>query len=221
MSRSSVSPDLTLERELFKNHNLLVGIDEVGRGAYAGPVTVGVCIIDPNCVSIPAGLKDSKLLSLIAREKLIPNIASWALATAIGDAQAFEIDEIGMTAALRLAANRAINSLELKPEVAILDGSHNWLTPPTRDLFSEPPTENEYAGKVVMKVKADMTCASVAAASVVAKVHRDALMRQYEGQFPGYGFADNVGYGTSAHRDAISQKGLTSIHRKSWKLITE
>ena len=221
MARSSIGPDLSLERELFKDHKLLVGIDEVGRGAYAGPVTVGVCIIDINCAAIPVGLKDSKLLTLINREKLIPNISTWALATAVGDAQPHEIDEIGMTAALRLAANRALNSLDISPDVAILDGSHNWLTPPTRDLFSQPPAETEYLGKVIMKVKADMSCASVAAASVVAKVHRDALMRQYEAQFPGYGFADNVGYGTSAHREAIADKGLTSIHRHSWKLSSE
>ena len=221
MARSSIGPDLSLERELFKENNLIVGIDEVGRGAYAGPVTVGVCVIDVNCASVPVGLKDSKLLTLINREKLIPNIANWALSTAAGDAQPNEIDEIGMTAALRLAANRALNSLSVVPDIAILDGSHNWLAPPTRDLFSEPPAEPEYLGNVVMKVKADMTCASVAAASVVAKVHRDALMRQYEAQFPGYGFADNVGYGTSAHREAISEKGLTAIHRHSWKLSSE
>ncbi|MFM1786263.1 MAG: hypothetical protein RL228_213 [Actinomycetota bacterium] len=221
MARSSIGPDLSLERELFKDNNLIVGIDEVGRGAYAGPVTVGVCVIDVNCTSVPVGLKDSKLLTLINREKLIPNIAHWALSTAVGDAQPNEIDEIGMTAALRLAANRALNSLSVVPDIAILDGSHNWLAPPTRDLFSEPPAEPEYLGNVVMKVKADMSCASVAAASVVAKVHRDALMRQYEAQFPGYGFADNVGYGTSAHRVAISEKGLTAIHRHSWKLSSE
>ena len=221
MARSSISPDLALERELFKEHNLIVGIDEVGRGAYAGPVSVGVCIIDANCTSIPIGLKDSKLLSLIAREKLRPGIAAWALATAVGDCEPDEIDAIGMTAALRLAANRALNSLELSPDIAILDGSHNWLTPPTRDLFSDPPAEPEFTGKVMMKVKADMSCASVAAASVVAKVHRDALMRQYEADFPGYGFADNVGYGTGAHREAISQKGLTKIHRHSWNLTSD
>ncbi|MCX6403148.1 MAG: ribonuclease HII [Actinobacteria bacterium] len=218
MARSSVSPDLVLERELFTQHKLVVGIDEVGRGAYAGPVSVGVCVIDNSCVAIPNGLKDSKLLSLISREKLIPNIASWALATAVGDCEPNEIDEIGMTAALRLAANRALNSLDLKPDIVILDGSHNWLTPPTNDLFSEPPAEPQFTGLVVTKVKADLSCASVAAASVVAKVHRDSLMRHYEAQFPGYGFADHVGYGTSAHRDAIAQKGLTSIHRKSWNI---
>jgi ribonuclease HII len=221
MARSSVGPDLSLERELFKENKLIVGIDEVGRGAYAGPVTVGVCIIDQSCTSVPTGLKDSKLLTLIKRELLIPNIASWALAYAVGDALPNEIDEMGMTAALRLAANRALNSLDVCPDIAILDGSHNWLTPPSRDLFSDPPSEPEYLGKVVMKVKADMSCASVAAASVAAKVHRDALMRQFEAEYPGYGFADHVGYGTSAHRDAIASKGLTPIHRHSWKLTSE
>jgi ribonuclease HII len=221
MARSSISPDLALERELFKEYKLVVGIDEVGRGAYAGPVTVGVCIIDENCTSIPPGLKDSKLLTLIAREKLQPNIQNWALAVGVGDCAPEEIDQLGMTAGLRLAANRALNSLEITADIAILDGSHNWLTPPTRDLFSDPPAEAEFTGKVIMKVKADLSCASVAAASVAAKVHRDALMRQYEAEFPGYGFADNVGYGTSAHRQAIAEKGLTKIHRHSWNLSGE
>lgn len=221
MARSSVGPDLTLERELFKENKLIVGIDEVGRGAYAGPVTVGVCVIDADCTAVPSGLKDSKLLTLIKRESLLPNIANWALAYAVGDAQPEEIDEMGMTAALRLAANRALNSLEIKPEIAILDGSHNWLTPPARDLFSDSPSEPEFLGKVIMKIKADMSCASVAAASIVAKVHRDTLMREYEVKFPGYGFSDHVGYGTSAHREAISAKGLTPIHRHSWKLTGE
>lgn len=218
MARNPVSPDLALERELFKQHKFVVGIDEVGRGAYAGPVTVGVCIIDESCSAVPTGLKDSKLLTLVNREKLIPFISNWCLASAVGDCSSTEIDELGMTAALRLAANRALNSISQKADVAILDGIHNWLTPPTRDLFSIPPQEYEYSGEVIMKVKADMSCASVAAASVVAKVHRDSLMRGYELQFPGYGFADNVGYGTSAHREAIAVKGLTSIHRHSWKL---
>lgn len=218
MSKNSANPDLSLERELFSSHKYVVGIDEVGRGAYAGPVTVGVCIIDSNCISVPTGLKDSKLLTAVNREKLKPLVEQWAVAAAIGDAQPEEIDEVGMTAALRLAANRALNSLEISPDVAILDGSHDWLTPPTRDLFSDPPVEPEYAGKVIMKVKADMSCASVAAASVVAKVHRDGLMRKFELEYPGYSFSDNAGYGTSAHRDAIAKLGLTKIHRHSWKL---
>lgn len=221
MSRNSISPDLTLERELLKKSRYVVGIDEVGRGAYAGPVTVGVCLIDKNSSTVPAGLRDSKLLSLVSREKLIPSIQAWSIATAVGDCDPAEIDELGMTAALRLAANRALGLIEITPDVVILDGSHDWLTPPSRDLFSPPADIVEYCGQVVTKVKADMSCASVAAASVVAKVHRDSLMRRYEAQYPGYGFADNVGYGTSSHREAISVKGLTPIHRHSWKLTND
>lgn len=218
MAKNSATPDLSLERELLSTHKYLVGIDEVGRGAYAGPVTVGVCIIDSNCTSVPAGLKDSKLLTSVNREKLKPLVEQWAVATAVGDTQPEEIDALGMTAALRLAANRALNSLEVKPDVVILDGSHDWLTPPTQDLFSDPPAEPEFSGKVITKVKADMSCASVAAASVVAKVHRDSLMRKFELEYPGYSFSDNAGYGTSAHRDAIAKLGLTKIHRHSWNL---
>lgn len=215
----SISPTLGLERELLANGALtVVGIDEVGRGAFGGPVTVGVCMVTAETGQPPSKLRDSKLISAIAREKLIPEIAVWAKATAIGDATAAEVDELGIVGALRLAGMRALAQLPQQPDAVILDGSHDWLTPPPADLFTEVA---ELPFRVLMKVKADQSCASVAAASVVAKVHRDSFMIKLESEYPGYGWAAHVGYGTPAHREAIAKLGLTPMHRQSWQLTAE
>lgn len=129
-------PNLQLEHTLLAKGGLLAGIDEVGRGAFGGPVCVGVCVIDANVGAIPTGLKDSKLLSGVARDKLIAPIESWSVVTAVGQAEPYEIDDIGIVAALRLAAMRALGSLDVIPDHIILDGSHDWLTPAESDLFS-------------------------------------------------------------------------------------
>lgn len=215
----SAAPTLALERELFgAGARLVAGIDEVGRGAFGGPVSVGVALVSAETGRPPAKLRDSKLLSGVAREKLLPDIAAWCVASAVGDASAAEIDDVGIVGALRLAALRALAALPEAPDAVILDGVHDWLTPPPADLFAEPEP-NSFS--VTMKVKADMTCASVAAASVVAKVHRDALMLRLEQELPGYGWAAHVGYGTPAHREAIARLGLSPAHRKSWKLLED
>ncbi|MEY4347899.1 MAG: hypothetical protein RIS43_318 [Actinomycetota bacterium] len=208
-------PNLILENSLLKTHALVAGMDEVGRGAFGGPVCVGLCVIDASVGSVPLGLKDSKLLSASARAKLITPIQQWSVATSVGEASAAEVDAHGIVGALRIAGMRALAAVDVKPSVIILDGSHNWLTPPAGDLFTE--TE-PFDAEVIMKVKADMSCASVAGASVVAKEHRDSLMRHLEVQYPGYGWASHVGYGTAAHRAAIEKLGLSDAHRKSWKL---
>lgn len=209
-------PTLGLERELLaQGATWLVGMDEVGRGAFGGPVTVGVCLIDQHVTPPPTKLRDSKLLSAVAREKLLPEISAWAVATAVGDATAVEIDQLGIVGALRLAGTRALAQLSQIPDVVLLDGVHDWLTPPPADLFSDG---GELPFRVTTKVKADLSCASVAAASVVAKVHRDRLMLRMEQEYPGYGWADHVGYGTPAHRAAIARLGLCDAHRRSWSL---
>lgn len=210
-----VGPNLVLESSFFASHALVAGMDEVGRGAFGGPVCVGLCIIDSTVGPTPLGLKDSKLLSASARNKLIQPIQDWALATAVGEASAAEVDDHGIVGALRLAGMRALASVEIVPDLIILDGSHNWLTPPAGDLFTESET---FTSEVHMKVKADMSCASVAAASVVAKEHRDSYMRHLDVVYPGYGWASHVGYGTAAHREAIAKLGLSDAHRKSWNL---
>jgi len=219
MSAASTAPTLKLERELLDaGAAIVVGIDEVGRGAFGGPVSVGACAVSTATATAPAHLRDSKLLTVIAREKLIPEISAWSIATAVGDAAPAEIDEFGIVAALRLAGMRALAQLAeagVVPQHIILDGSHDWLTPPPSSLFD---IADDFLIPVTMKVKADLSCASVAAASVVAKVHRDTAMRGLESEYPGYGWANHVGYGTPAHREAIALLGLSPMHRSSWKL---
>lgn len=183
----------------------------MGRGALAGPVSVGVAVIDPKVITIPEKLRDSKLISKTVRENLIPVLTQWVKAYAVGHASPAEIDEFGIIAGLRIAWQRAYDQLEIKPDHLILDGKHNWL------ISEEDPKPSI---PVSMKIKADQHCASVAAASVLAKVERDGLMRAADQSFPNYGFAGNVGYGSAKHMDAIRKYGATEFHRRSWNLPT-
>jgi len=219
--RHMMSPTLELENELFtQGHAVVAGVDEVGRGALAGPVTVGIAIITQPVSPIPAGLRDSKDMTRLARENIIAAVHAWVSEYAIGSATAQEIDEVGIVNALRLAWLRAHAQLTVKPSHVILDGKHNWITTPRSDLFSgvgdlgEEPVDVP----VTMKVKADAHCGVVAAASVLAKVHRDAYMRQLAGEFPLYDWEGNVGYGAAVHMDAIRKHGTTIYHRRSWNL---
>jgi ribonuclease HII len=134
---------------------------------------------------------------------------------AIGHAAPHEIDEIGIVAALRLAWTRAYEQLSTKPDRVILDGKHNWIALPESDLFAHQIGVDI---PVTMKVKADAACASVAAASVLAKVARDAVMRKAALQFPAYGWEGNVGYGSASHMQALVDFGATEYHRRSWNL---
>ena len=128
---TSRKPSLRVERQLQRaGHRLLAGMDEVGRGALAGPVSVGVVVIDETVRSAPTGVKDSKLLTERARKGLVPRIQRWAVAHAVGHASADEIDEVGIIAALRLAGVRALSAIDLVPDLVILDGNHDWLTSP-------------------------------------------------------------------------------------------
>jgi len=145
----------------------------VGRGSLGGPVSVGLVVVDSTTRRPPAGLRDSKLLAPAARESLVPRIEAWSCCWAIGHASAAEIDEIGILRALRLAGERALAQLRVWPDLVLLDGNYDWFTRPDRAVSS--PTKIEPA-QVTLKVKADLTCASVAAASVIAKVARDRHM---------------------------------------------
>ena len=217
------APHLRLERTLLRERcaqGLLAAVDEVGRGALAGPVSAGVVLIDLDTRSAPQGVRDSKLLSAAAREALVPRIRRWAVDSAVGHASNDEIDEVGIIAALRLAARRALEELQGRGLVAahvLLDGSHDWLTPPAATLFDAdewtPPA-------VTTRVKADLTCAAVAAASVLAKVERDAIMVAADAAMPGYGWAANKGYAAADHRDALAAIGPSPFHRRSWNLST-
>lgn len=210
------APTLDIEHALLNaGAQYVVGIDEVGRGALAGPVSVGVAVVDLTVTTVPDGLADSKLISEKKRDALVPLLQSWVTAYAVGHASPAEIDDVGIVAALRRAAIRALAALPVTPDVAILDGSHDWLTR-SDDLFGDHA--DVATPTVHMRVKADRDCASVAAASVLAKVERDALMVTLDTEFPGYGLAGNKGYGSDAHRAAIATIGATEIHRRSWNL---
>ncbi len=256
-------PSFDFERTLAGG-GPLIGMDEVGRGALAGPVAVGACLAGEG--DFPAGLTDSKLLTPARRTELFPEVAAWARALAVGMASAAEVDALGITGALRLAGVRALETIArsgVKQPVVLLDGSHDWLSVP-EDLFggeleaggalggplggaleaggarssalgssdtaltatpsSCPENLADLAARlrdlrlrgVVTRVKADLTCVSVAAASVAAKVARDNLMATVPD--PGYGFAQHKGYGAKTHRDALTRLGASPLHRWSWNL---
>ncbi|MBO9577815.1 MAG: ribonuclease HII [Microbacteriaceae bacterium] len=185
-------------------------MDEVGRGAVAGPVAVGVVALDPLAVVVPDGLRDSKLLSEPRREALHPVVSVWGTARAVGLASSEEVDAFGIVVALGLAGARALGSLRaegvlLAASIVLLDGSHDWLS---RAL--------EERTAVRTRVKADRDCASVAGASVLAKVHRDRLMATSDIEHPGYGWARNKGYGAPEHLEAVRTAGLSPLHRRSF-----
>ena len=185
---------------------IVAGIDEVGRGALAGPVTVGAVAVDASHASFPDGLADSKLLTPRRREAMDPLVRSWALAHATGSATAAEIDRIGIVSALGLAASRALLALGAVPDVLIVDGN-------TPFLMEEPG-----GPRILLRVKADQDCACVAAASVIAKVERDAVMTALHAGHPHYGWDGNKGYGAAVHTEAIRTHGVTEHHRTSWNL---
>ncbi len=216
---TSRRPSLRVERALQRDgHRVLAGMDEVGRGALAGPVSVGVVVIDESCRSAPGGVRDSKLLTPAAREGMVPRLEQWCLAHAVGHAWPAEIDALGIIAALRLAGTRALGALATVPELVILDGNHDWLTAPEEvGLFAfagDPPA----TPPVTTMVKADLRCSSVAAASVLAKVARDRLMVDLAADHPEYGWCENKGYAAPEHLAGLREHGATREHRRSWRL---
>lgn len=223
-----VFADLTHEKSLLeRGARLVAGMDEVGRGALAGPVVVGVCVMDAETIDPPVGLTDSKLLSTDLRDAYVPLIQGWAKAHAVGSATAQEVDQHGIIGALRLAGQRALARVAQDVgvvDMVLLDGSHDWLTEPETDLFAmlDPQPTVEVPGyvqpKVVTRVKADIACAAVAGASVLAKVARDRLMTQLDTQYPQFGWVTNKGYGSSGHNQALISQGPSEYHRMSWNL---
>ena len=215
---TKTSPTTDLERSLAaQGSRFLIGIDEVGRGAIAGPVAVGVALIDTQKQSLdhfPAGLRDSKLLSEKQRDALIGPIASWLSNSAVGMVEAEEIDRLGIIAALSKSAARGLSQLltepQLRAEIAldgatiILDGSHNWLGAEAGGL------------NVIVREKADRDCALVSAAAVVAKVERDHLMLRLGVEHPGYLLEGHKGYASAAHIEAVRTLGPSSVHRVTW-----
>lgn len=223
-------PTLRVERRLIREGaTMVIGVDEVGRGAIAGPVGVGLSVFDGHGRRIPAGLRDSKMLPEPKREALHPVVQTWSTAHAVGLASNDEIEQVGIIAALGIAAMRAFAGLlaggaiggeALRDAVVLLDGSHDWLSPA---LGSAEPIARGAAvvdaavrPTVVTRVKADRDCAVVAAASVLAKVHRDRVMIAADATHPGYGWPGNKGYASADHYAAIDRLGPTPLHRVSW-----
>jgi ribonuclease HII len=180
---------------------VVAGLDEVGRGALAGPVTAGAVIIE--CGSLPVGVNDSKLLTPDRREELDLAIRSRAVAVAVGHVDARDIDRMGIAVATEEAmrvALAALVALGVPPDHALVDGrGFATLGLPTTTV-----------------VKGDSSVGCIAAASIVAKVARDALMREFDGEYPEYGFAVNKGYGTAEHLAVITRIGPSEIHRRSF-----
>lgn len=242
-SRSTV-PSLREERRLLRDGATLVaGVDEVGRGALAGPVSVGIVVVHAGTRTAPTGLRDSKLLTPAAREALVPRLRRWAVAWAVGHAEPAEIDAFGILSALRLAGTRALRRLPTLPDAVLLDGSYDWLTRPMApaalfdpgDLLDDVPgpgpafpdagpglsSSGELdlpAGAVRTLIKGDLRCAAVAAASVLAKTERDAIMRERAALHPEYCWADNKGYSAPEHLAALAGLGPCPQHRRSWRL---
>ena len=196
-----------IERELAAAGRIRVaGVDEVGRGAWAGPVVVCAVIAGPGFPDPPDGLTDSKRLTAKRRAELAAELPGWVAAYAIGEASHEEIDAAGMTAALRRAAVSALGQLAERPDAVLLDGSHDYIGRPW---------------PVRCAVKADLRSASVAAASVIAKVYRDRLMAELGHAHTEFAFDENAGYPSPAHQRALADLGPTPYHRLSWSYLDD
>jgi ribonuclease HII len=198
-------PGLAHERRWWAQGAVVAGIDEVGRGAWAGPVTYAAVVLPSQRRMYK--LRDSKVLDPQRREELAERIVAFAVAVGIGHASNDEIDRLGMTGAIRLAARRAVDHLTVRPDVCLLDGT--W------DFLAGAGTHN------VRIVHGDAYSASIAAASIVAKVTRDTLMTQACPTYPVYGFSRNKGYPSGEHKASLVAHGPCPLHRHSWAPIAE
>lgn len=278
-------PDLRVEKELLRGGCArLAAMDEVGRGALAGPVTVGVVVVTSSIGRVPAGLRDSKLLTPAARDRLVAPVRRWAVEWAVGHAGPDEIDAYGIMTGLRMAAHRALAQLSGPVDAVLLDGNHDYLNSPAQGSLFDPDEPGDVDGRcqlggdevsggdaaavgmsvtggipavpavsvtdgmsvvpvvgvtggtsflppppvpaataaavlpVHLRIKADLRCAGVAAASVLAKTTRDAMMVEFAGGYPVYGWAVNKGYATPEHLAALAEHGPCELHRRSWRL---
>ena len=198
------APTLAHEKELWaEGRSVLVGLDEVGRGAWAGPLVIGAAVVpkDRRIYKV----RDSKMLTEPEREAMFERVADWCDAWSLGIVSHAECDALGMSAALGLAAERALDGLGIEPDGILLDGSH------------------DFVGRGITRtiVKGDATCVSIAAASILAKVGRDRMMRAEAEHFPAYDFHRNKGYPCPRHRMALAAFGPTTIHRTSWSYMDD
>jgi ribonuclease HII len=193
------SPSLAYERELWDaGHEVVVGMDEVGRGAWAGPLTVGATVLprDRRVYKV----RDSKQLTAREREALFDRIADWCAAWSVGHASADECDELGMSEAQRLAARRALEGLSVRPDRVLLDGKWDFV-----------------GGGIARRiVRGDSRCLSISAASILAKVTRDRIMQAESEHHPWWFFDSNKGYPCPRHQAALRGMGPSAIHRRSW-----
>lgn len=195
-------PTLTLEMQLAARvGGPVCGVDEAGRGPWAGPVSAGAVILNPD--DLPAGIDDSKALTHKTRERLEIEIKAKALAWGVGFASVEEIDGSNILKATGLAMQRAVAVLELQPVAALVDGNYRFALP----------------CEVQTAVKGDSLSLSIAAASILAKTARDRLMVELDARYPGYGFAGHKGYNAPVHQAALQTLGPCPAHRRSWAPI--
>lgn len=199
-----MAPTYEIEQLLLSmpSTRTVAGVDEVGRGAWAGPVTV--CAVVTDLSEPPSGLTDSKQVSAARRGPLAEELTVWAAGIGFGEASHAEIDALGMTEALRRAARRALEALPVRPDAVILDGKHDYIGAPW---------------PVRLEIKGDAASVSVAAASVLAKVRRDTYMGTIGHEE--YGFAENAGYPSPMHQEALARLGPTPHHRLSWSYLDD
>ncbi len=220
--RAVSTPTLRFERELLRSGlSALACADEAGRGALCGPVSVGVVVVTNKTKTAPQGVRDSKLLSEERRTALVPHIHRWAAAYAVGLASAAEIDALGIMAAMRLAGRRAIAALTLRPDAILLDGNHDYLSDAAQASLLDMSERDFDMPPVRTRVKADLRCAGVAAASILAKTTRDELVIELSRDYPDYGWSGNKGYAAPEHVEALKRLGPTPHHRRSWSLPTQ
>lgn len=203
--KNRVKPSFECENNLWEQgHELVAGIDEVGRGAWAGPVVAGVVVWKKNS-EVVDGINDSKILGYLDRERLAKDINRQAFLVGIGEASNLEIDERGILVATKLAMERALNSLPVKPDFLLVDA--------LKICWSDVPCQPI--------IKGDQKSVTIAAASIVAKVYRDELMTNQESKFKDFSFGKHKGYGTKLHQEEIKKFGLTKIHRNSFKCFAK
>jgi len=203
--RKAHYPHLREERALIgRGYRRIAGLDEAGRGSWAGPVVAAAVVLPLEWRDLPAkllGVRDSKLLTPRRREEALEKVIEVAMGIGMGVVPPQFIDERGIVAATRLAMRRALDALPLKPDYLLVD-------------FLSLPEESLPHKSIV---RGDNLSLSIACASIVAKVERDRMMIASEAEYPGYGFARHKGYGTPQHREALASLGLTPLHRLSFR----
>lgn len=198
-----VTPTLDIETKLWNlGYSMVCGLDEVGRGCFAGPVVVGAVVFSQDCLA-PDGIMDSKLLKPRQREKLAEEIKKCALSWSVAEISVGAINKVGIGKATQMAFRRSIKLLNQRPDFILIDAFY------VRHL-------NRKRQKAIKD--GDKICTSIAAASIVAKVYRDKLMKKLSRKYPQYGFAKHKGYGTKRHQEALRKYGLSRIHRTSFAL---